>query len=163
MDDGALAGRGCEALHSRRRPAGLYWPAGLEVLSAEVHRDAEFEAAFLALPAARADALMVLAEPLTATNSARIAALASRQRLPAIAEIREFTDAGLLMNYGVNRADRFHRAATYVDRILKGAKPADLPVEQPTKFDFVINLPTARELGLTIPPSVLQQATELIQ
>ena len=136
---------------------------GLRVVAVEVRRDADFDAAFHALVAARPDALFVAQEPLMASHSAEIAAFAVEQRLPAIYETRLYTDSGGLMNYGVQSTERYYRAATYVDRILKGAKPADLPVEQPTAFDFVINLRAARAIGLTIPPAVLQQATELIQ
>ena len=89
--------------------------------------------------------------------------LAAHYRWPAAFSFPEFAPAGGLLAYGANRPDLFHRAATYVDKILKGAKPADLPVEQPTKFDFIVNLKTAQALGLTIPSSVLQQATEVIQ
>lgn len=93
----------------------------------------------------------------------RLADLAARNRLPTMYGRREWADVGGLMVHGVNFPDIYRRAATYVDKILKGAKPADLPVEQPSKFDVVINLKTAHALGLTIPPSVLQQATEIIQ
>jgi putative ABC transport system substrate-binding protein len=136
---------------------------GLQLRSVEVRGDGDFEGAFGAIAAARVDALLVLQEPLMAANSARIVAFALEQRLPAIYEVRLFTDAGGLMSYGVKHLERYHRAATYVDRILKGAKPADLPVEQPTELDFVINLRTARAIGVTIPPSVLARATEVIQ
>jgi putative ABC transport system substrate-binding protein len=135
----------------------------LTVLSVEVRRQADFDAAFQAVQASRPDALWVGQEPLMAANAQRVAAFAIEQRLPAIYETRLYTDAGGLMNYGVQSVERYHRAATYVDRILKGAKPAEMPIEQPTVFDFVINLKAARAIGLTIPPSVLQQATEILQ
>ena len=98
-----------------------------------------------------------------AANAARVVAFAVEQRLPAIYETRLYTDVGGLMNYGVQSVERYYRAATYVDRILKGAQPSELPIEQPTVFDFVINLKAARAIGLTIPPTVLQQATEILQ
>jgi putative ABC transport system substrate-binding protein len=123
----------------------------------------DVEPAFAAMKAERASALIVLRNPLTATHRARIVDLAATSRLPAMYGDREFVDAGGLMSYGVNIADLWGRAAIYVDKILKGAKPADLPVEQPTKFDLVINLKTAKALGLTIPPSLLQRADEVIQ
>jgi putative tryptophan/tyrosine transport system substrate-binding protein len=97
------------------------------------------------------------------SQRARIVELAARHRLPAIYEGREFVEAGGLMSYGPNLAENFRRAATFVDKILKGAKPADLPIEQPTKFEFIINLKAAKQIGLTIPPSVLARANEVIQ
>jgi putative ABC transport system substrate-binding protein len=110
-----------------------------------------------------AQGLVVLADAITVTQQGQIAALALRRQLPAIFDLREFAVAGGLMSYGPDFADMARRAAVFVDKILKGAKPADLPVEQPREFDFVINLKTARALGLTIPPHVLAQATEVLQ
>ena len=123
----------------------------------------DVEPAFAAMKAERASALIVLRNPVTTTHRARIVDLAATSRLPAMYGDREFVDAGGLMSYGVNIADLWGRAAVYVDKILKGAKPADLPVEQPTKFDLIINLKAAKALGLTIPPSLLQRADEVIQ
>jgi putative ABC transport system substrate-binding protein len=123
----------------------------------------DFEPAFSAITRERADALIVLRNPLTTTHRTRIVSFAATSRLPAMYSDREFVDAGGLMSYGASIADLWGRAAVYVDKILKGAKPADLPVEQPTKFDLVINLKTAKALGLTLSPSILFQATEVIQ
>jgi putative tryptophan/tyrosine transport system substrate-binding protein len=123
---------------------------------------ADYEAAFAAAGAEQADALVV-AGGINNRNSARIVSLAARARLPAMYSSSLFVRDGGLMAYGPNRLDSVRRAATYVDKILKGAKPADLPVEQPMTFDFAINLRTAQALGLTIPPHVLLQATEVIQ
>ena len=109
------------------------------------------------------DALLVLTDALTVFHQERIAALAGRARLPAMFDRRAFAVAGGLLAYGPDILDLYRRAATYVDKILKGAKPGDLPIERPTKFDFVINLKTAQAFGWTIPPSVLAQASEVIQ
>ena len=119
--------------------------------------------AFAAMSRARADGLIVLADPVLLSVRVRIADLATRGHLPTICELREHIEAGGLISYGPSLPDLYRRAATYVDKILKGAKPADLPVEQPTKFELVINLKTAQALGLTIPQHVLLQATEVIQ
>jgi putative tryptophan/tyrosine transport system substrate-binding protein len=96
-------------------------------------------------------------------NQKRIAGLAIKSRLPSMSNNREFVDAGTLMSYGADLADSYRRVAYYVDRILKGAKPADLPVEQPTKFEFVINLKTAKQIGVTIPAEVLARATKILR
>ena len=111
----------------------------------------------------RAGALLVLADPMFALHRRRIADLAVKSRLPAMYGNRPHVEAGGLMSYGANVADMFRRAATYVDKILKGAKPADLPVEQPTRFELVVNLKTAKALGLTIPRSILVRADQVIQ
>jgi putative ABC transport system substrate-binding protein len=123
----------------------------------------DFDRAFSEMTRARAGALTVLPSTMFSNERRRLVDLAAKNRLPAVYQSREFVDAGGLMAYGPNFADLFRRAATYVDRILKGAKPADLPVEQPAKFELVINLKTAKALGLTIPPSLLQRADEVIQ
>src|SRR5207249_9039889 len=112
---------------------------------------------------ARVDGMLVIADPLMYGSRDRLVNLASQYRLPTISSDPAFATAGGLMSYGPNQANQHRRTAAYVDKILKGAKPADLPVEQPTTFDLVINLKTAQALGLTVPQSVLQQATQLIQ
>ena len=129
----------------------------------EVRGPEEIDRAFAAMGTERMRALIVLPHPVTGVNQRQILGLAAKHRLPAIRFNREFAEAGGLMSYGPNAADLWRRAATYVDKILKGAKPADLPVEQPTKFELVINMKTAKALGLTIPPAILVQATEVIQ
>jgi putative ABC transport system substrate-binding protein len=136
---------------------------GLRLHFVEARSPADFERAFSDMTRARAGALTVLGTSMFTSERRRLVNLAAKNRLPTMYPLREFVDAGGLMAYGPNLPDLFRRAATYVDKILKGAKPADLPVEQPTKFEFVINLKTAKALGLTIPPSVLRRADELIQ
>ncbi len=121
------------------------------------------ETAFRAASKWRADALFVLGGAVLISQRTRILEFAAKSRLPAIYEAPSVVDQGGLMSYGVNRADLDRRAATYVDKILKGAKPADLPVEQPKKFEFVINLKTAKQIGLTIPPNVLARADRVIR
>ena len=123
----------------------------------------DFEAAFPAIKAEGAQALVAFRNPLTATYRARIVAFAAKQRLPAIYTDKEFVDAGGLMSYGVSLPDLWSRAAVYVDKILKGAKPGDLPIERATKFELVINLNTAKALGLTIPQSLLLRADQVIE
>jgi putative tryptophan/tyrosine transport system substrate-binding protein len=123
----------------------------------------EFPQTFAALTHAQARAVMVHGNPFTYTHRARIAALALEHRLPTMLEGRVYVEAGGRISYGPNDTDMFRRAATYVDKILNGAKPGDLPVEQPTTFELVINLKTAQALGLTIPPALLFQADEVIR
>jgi len=123
----------------------------------------EFDSAFAAMTRERASAVLVLSQPAFFPSRALLAELAVKHRLPTMHAIREYVEAGGLMSYGANLEGLFQRAATYVDKILKGAKPGDLPVEQPTKFEFVINLKTARALGLKIPQSVLLRADQVIQ
>jgi putative ABC transport system substrate-binding protein len=123
----------------------------------------DIETAFRAASKGRADAVLVLGTAVFISQRKHMAALAAQSRLPAIYSQREYTADGGLVAYGPNITDLFRRAATYVDKILKGAKPADLPVEQPTKFELVINMKTAKALGLTIPQSVLIRADEVIQ
>jgi putative tryptophan/tyrosine transport system substrate-binding protein len=123
----------------------------------------QFDSAFRAMADARAQALIVFVDPITVRHRARIVELATKGRLPAIYGFREFADAGGLMAYGPNVAGACRRAAVYVDKVLKGAKPGDLPVEQVTQFEFLINLKTVKALGLTVPQSVLVRADEIIQ
>jgi putative ABC transport system substrate-binding protein len=136
---------------------------GVQLQSLKVRGPSELDGALSAMTQERAGALIVVVDLLLFAHMRRIADLAVVSRLPAIAQRKEFAEAGGLMTYGPSYAGLFRRAATYVDKILKGAKPADLPVEQPTKFELVLNLKTAKALGLTIPPSVLFQADEVIQ
>ena len=129
----------------------------------EARGPGEIEGVFEKAAREGATALVVLPDPVFFSERARIAALAEKSRMPVMYSMREHVDAGGLMAYGANARDLFRRAATYVDKILKGAKPADLPVERPTKFDLVINMKTAKALGLTIPPSILVRADQLIE
>jgi putative tryptophan/tyrosine transport system substrate-binding protein len=137
---------------------------GLQLQSAEVVRVEDFARAFAAITKERAQALIVPGpNPLAFANRDRITSFAQTNRLPSMYIQREFVDAGGLMSYGVSALDMHRRAATYVDKILKGTKPADLPVEQPRKFELVINLKTAKQIGLTIPPNVLARADKVIK
>ena len=133
------------------------------VQSREVRSRDEFEKTFNVISKDRPDALFALGDPLILDQRGRIVAFAAKNRLPAIYEHRVYADAGGLVAYGPDFRELYRRAASYVDRILRGAKPADLPVEQPTKFELVINLKTAKALGLTIPPSLLLRADQVIE
>jgi putative ABC transport system substrate-binding protein len=136
---------------------------GVQLQFVEARRLNDFDRAFSDMTKARAGALTVLSSPLLLGERRRLVDLVAKHRLPAVYPRREFVDAGGLMAYGPSGLDLFRRAATYVDKILKGAKPGDLPVEQPTKFELVINLKSAKALGLTIPPPLLGRADEVIR
>ena len=136
---------------------------GVRLQFVEARGPEYFDRAFSDMTMARADALTVLPSNMFTNERRRLVDLAAKNRLPAVYPWREGVDAGGLMAYGANFADLYRRAATYVDKILKGAKPGDLPVEQPTKFELVINLKTAKALGITIPPLVLGRADQVIQ
>jgi putative tryptophan/tyrosine transport system substrate-binding protein len=136
---------------------------GLQLHRIDMRTSAEFERAYAEAGQAADEAVDVLASPFFNANRVRLVQLASRHRLPAIYESREYAEVGGFMTYGQDLAVLFRRAATYVDRILKGAKPSELPWEQPTKFELIINLKTAKALGLTVPQSVLLRADEVIQ
>jgi len=136
---------------------------GVEVQALPIRSAEDFEGAFRAAVSARADAIHPASDSVVTIGRDRLAELGLRYRLPTAFDFRENAVAGGLLSYGPNLVDMYRRAAAYVDKILKGASPADLPVEGPTAFDLVLNLNTARALGLTIPQPVLQQATEIIQ
>ena len=136
---------------------------GVRLQFVEARGPENFDRAFSEMTRARAGALTVLPSNMFISERRRLVDLAAKNPLPAVYPLREAVDAGGLMSYGPNGADMYRRAATYVDKILKGAQPADLPVEQPTKFELVINLKTAKALGLTIPPSVLGRAHQVIE
>ena len=134
----------------------------LEVVTFEIGRSQDIGPAFEALRG-HADALYVIPDPITSGNRIGINILAAGARLPTMHTVRDFVEAGGLMSYGINWLDRFRRAGDYVDKILRGAKPGDIPVEQPTKFDLVVNLTTAKALGLTVPFSLLARADAVIE
>jgi putative ABC transport system substrate-binding protein len=137
---------------------------GVQLQTLKVRDPEEFENAFAAMTRERAGAALVLADPMMFFHRTRLADLAAKRRLPVMyGGTRQFVDAGGLMSYWAHEADLYRRVASYVDRILKGAKPADLAIEQPTRFELVINLKAAKALGLTIPPSLLGRADEVIQ
>ena len=135
---------------------------GLEVATAEIRRAEDIEPAFYALTG-RSDAVYVGIDPLVNVNRVRINGLALGARLPTMFSIRDYVEAGGFMSYGANLSDLWRRAGEFADRILRGAKPADIPVEQPTKFDLAINLKTAKALGLEVPPTLLARADEVIE
>jgi len=155
-DSNGAAGFAAETAHVAKR-------LGVHLQRIDVRSPDDFERAFDATRRDRADAIDVLASAFFNAHRVQIVKLAAGTRLPAIYESREYAEAGGLMTYGQNLDDLFRRAAVYVDRILKGARPADLPMEQPTKFELVINLKTAKALGLTIPLSLLQRADQVIE
>jgi putative ABC transport system substrate-binding protein len=136
---------------------------GLPLQAVAVRTPSDFDRAFEAMASTRPSALITLPDGMLVDNRAPIVAFAAKNQLPAIFPDREFAEAGGLMTYGPNLAANFRRAAAFVDKILKGAKPADLPVEQPMKFELIINLKTAKALGMTIPPSLLLLADEVLQ
>jgi putative ABC transport system substrate-binding protein len=136
---------------------------GVTLFSLEAKGPDDIAPSFSTMRKQRAGALLVCGDRMLNTHRRQIFDLTNKNRLPAIYTTKEYADAGGLMSYGANFPDLYRRAATYVDKILKGAKPADLPVEQPTKFEFVINLKTAKQIGLTIPPNVLARADKVIK
>jgi len=137
--------------------------SGLTIQPWEVRAADDFEKVFATLNKQRPDGLYVPDGPLMQANQKRIVGFTLKSRLPAMYSNREHVEAGGLVSYGTDLADSYRRVAYFVDRILKGAKPADLPVQQPTKFEFVINLKTAKQIGLTIPQSVLYRADKVIK
>jgi putative ABC transport system substrate-binding protein len=149
-----------QALHEVEVAAGAF---GVQVQYLAVEGPQDIETAFRTATQGRADAVLMLASPILNAQRTHVVALAGKSRLPAIYPWAEFVAEGGLMSYGVSFTDLFRRAATYVDKILKGTKPADLPVEQPIKFELVLNLKTAKALGITMPPSLLLLADEVLQ
>ena len=136
---------------------------GLALRSVEARSRDELETALAAIGKNLPDAMLTFAEGLTISLRQRIGTFALANRLPMISELREFAEAGGIATYGVNRADLWRRTATYVDKIARGAKPADLPVEQPTRFELIINLNNAKAIGLDVPPTLLARADEAIE
>jgi putative ABC transport system substrate-binding protein len=136
---------------------------GVQLQLLEARGPNEFDGAFAAMAKERVGALLVLSDSMFNSHRTRLADLAARSRLPAAYGVRESVEAGGLMSYGPSFLDLYRRSAAYVDKILKGAKPADLPVDQPNEFELVINLKTAKALGLTLPPSLLRRADQIIE
>jgi putative ABC transport system substrate-binding protein len=146
-----------------RQAEGAARGLGVQLHSLEARTPSEIETAFAAMRSQRVDGILVLRDAVFRAQRTQITALAAKNRLPAVYGLREEAEAGGLIAYGASVPQLYRRAATYVDKILKGANPANLPIEQPTKFELVINLKTARALGLTIPPSLLQRADQVIE
>src|SRR5437870_9803130 len=149
-----------QAIRETERAARVF---GIKLQYVEIENPNEIETAFRAARNGRADAVLVLGSQVVTSHAKQFAELAAKSQLPAIYWSPEFVEAGGLMTYSVSITDLFRRAATYVDKILKGAKPAELPVEQPTKFELIINLKAAKQIGLTIPPNVLLRADKVIK
>lgn len=135
----------------------------MRLLFVEARAREDFESAFTDMTRARVGAVIVVQTAMFTQQRRRLVDLADKHRVPAVYQSRDSVDVGGLMSYGPNLVESFQRAATYVDKILKGAKPGDLPIEQPTKFELVINLKTAKALGLTVPPSLLARADQVIE
>jgi putative tryptophan/tyrosine transport system substrate-binding protein len=136
---------------------------GLKLQSLQVRSADEFQFAYSAMSKEHASALIIIQGSFTGFHREQLFELATRRRIPSMCDAPNWAEDGFLMSYGSSRTDMYRRAATYVDKILKGAKPADLRVEQPMKFEFVINLKTAKQIGLTIPPNVLVRADRVIK
>jgi len=136
---------------------------GIGIRSVEVREPSDFDRAFSAITRERPDVLLTVVDGLTLQHRRRIVDFAATNRLPAMYETRDFVESGGLMSYGPSLSENYRRAATYVHKILKGAKPVDLPVEQPMRFEFVINMKTAKALGLTLPPSIMVRADQVIE
>jgi putative ABC transport system substrate-binding protein len=136
---------------------------GLAVYSAEVRGPDDFDPAFAAMTRERVGAVVMLPDPMLGSHRTRLAELSMKLRLPSISSFRENTENGCLISYGPSLAANFRRAASFIDRILKGAKPGELPIEQPTTFEMVVNLKTARALALTIPPALLARTDRVIE
>jgi putative ABC transport system substrate-binding protein len=135
----------------------------LKIQPLEVLAPNDLEGVFAAAKKSRAEGMIIVGDPVTFTHRKRVADLALKNRIATIDGRIQFAEAGAMIVYGPNDADMYRRAATYVDKILKGSKPADLPIERPVKFDFIINLKTAKQIGLTIPPNVLARADKVIK
>jgi putative ABC transport system substrate-binding protein len=153
---------GPQAMVEMREVQAAARTVGLDVPTSEMRQSADVNSAFELLKS-QADALYIVPDPIANTNRILIGTLALEARLPMMCGFREFVQAGCLMSYGPNLPDLYRRAAEFADKILRGAKPSDIPVEQPTKFELVINLTTAKALGLAVPPSLLARADEVIE